>query len=169
MNKRLKTNRGVTMVEMMIVVVIIGIMASMSVPKFQKAYDRMKFKSANREITSKLRLARSKAITDKKYYGVYFDDVARTVTLFKKDPTDTLIGQFTASDEVISVDTLSQTLNYMATPLVDKAIVFKPNGGATFLGYTYVVSYTIKDDLVAIYVNHILASTGRVKGVGYYY
>ena len=157
------------MIEMMIAVVIVGIMAAMSIPKFQTAFERMKFRSANKDITSTLRLVRSMAITEKQYYGVHIDNVSRTLTLFKKNPADSLVDQFTDGDEVIQVDSLNQTFDYMGTALVNQAMVFKPNGGTTFLGYGYIVTYSYSEDMVGIYVNHVLASTGRIKGIGYYY
>ena len=71
--KKIKSNRGLTMIEMLMIGVIVGVVAAMAVPKLDRATEKMKFNTANRSITSALRLARSMAVTTKTNYGVYFD------------------------------------------------------------------------------------------------
>ena len=61
MNRILKNRAGITLIELLITVVIIGIVAAMAAPRFEIAYNRMKFKSANRDMVSSLKLARSTA------------------------------------------------------------------------------------------------------------
>jgi len=73
MKKLTKSQHGITLIELLSTVVIISIVSAMAVPRFQVAIERVKFRSANRDIVSTMRLARSLAVSDKHQYGVYFD------------------------------------------------------------------------------------------------
>ncbi len=161
--------KGFTLIELMTTVVIIGIVAAMAVPRFSKAYERMEFKSANRDLLSTLRLARSMSITNKDIFGVNFDPTSRIVTLFKKDSTSTLLNTFESGDSLIQVDTLTSTFSTITTDLTGNTISFRPNGSAVFGGGGTIVSMTYTDNLVGINQINILASTGRVSSTGDYY
>jgi len=86
--KRLRNNRlhhqaGLTLVELLITVVIVGIVAAAAAPHFEEAFERSSFNTAGRNISSTMRYARSLAISDKEPYGVSFDAEALTMTLFR--------------------------------------------------------------------------------------
>lgn len=157
------------MIEIMIAVVIVGIVSAMAVPRFQKAYERMKFRTENREIVSTMRLARSKAITEKQNFGVSFDNSSGTITLFRKNPTSTNLTQFESTDSTIQIDTLSNGFNNITTDITNNTLTFQPNGSAVFSGSGNIVTLASTPDIIGIYHINVLASTGRVKGEGYYY
>lgn len=169
MRKIYRSYAGFTMIELMITVVIIGIVAAMAVPRFGKAYERMTFRSKNREITSMLRLARSKAITDKEIYGVHFNPDLRLITLFKKDPASVNYDTYEPGDSVVQVDTMTYELDFVATDLTTNALSFRPNGSSIFTGGGNIVTMRDNEDIVGIYHLNILASTGRIQSEGYYY
>ena len=160
---------GFTFIELMTTVVIIGIVAAMAVPRFQKAYERMKFSSINKDVVSTLKVARSMSISNKDIFGVNFDANAKTVSLFKKDPASILYNTFEATDSVIRIDTLSSILSTLTTDLTNSTIAFRPNGSAIFGGGGNIVSMAITGDLVGINQINVLASTGRVQSTGHYY
>lgn len=169
MKKRIFSSRGITMIEIMIGLVIIGITASMAVPRFQIAIDRMNFRSVNRDVISKLRTARSRAISEKKDFGVYFDGATTTYILFEKAGTDPEAYE-PFSDVVVSVDTFtiasagSSDYFYFAsdsTVVSEKAVVFSPNGSASWGGM--VITFSVTEDVVAACVMDILAATGRIS------
>ncbi len=163
------SQKGFTLIELMTTVVIIGIIAAMAVPRFSKAYERMEFKSANRDLLSTLRLARSLSISNKDIYGVNFDPTSKIVSLFKKDSASTSLNTFETNDSLVQVDSLSKTFSTITTDLTGNTISFRPNGSAIFSGGGNIVCLTYTENLVGINQISILAATGRVSSVGDYY
>ncbi len=168
MKKFTRSNRGITLIELLSTVVIIGIVASMAVPRFSIAIDRIKFRAANRDLISSLRLARSNAITEKDQYGVYFAPDRRLVILYK-DTDAPASYTFSASDSILRVDTLPPQINYLGTDMTGNTILFQPNGSAKFTGGGNVVVLATTEAMVAIETHNILASTGRVESYANYY
>lgn len=168
MSEKLKSQAGVTLMELLITAVIIGIVAGMAVPRFQIAYDRIQFGSGNRDLTSTIKLARSMAITDKAQYGVHFDGESMTVTLFK-DVSTGLYAFSDGADTVIRRDTLPHQFNYLATDVEGNVVFFRPNGTADFNGGGNVATMADTEGLLGIFDNNILASTGRIHTESHYY
>jgi len=154
--------------EIMIVSVIIGIVAAMAVPRFQIAYDRIKFRSEHRDITSSIRLARSFAISDKDQYGLHFDGNQRVITLFR-DVVNPGAMTYETGDSVLRVDTLPAEFVYLGTDCDNDILIFQPNGSALFTGGGNVYTVAVSEKVVAIQSNNVLASTGRISTQAYYY
>jgi Tfp pilus assembly protein FimT len=159
--KALSSRKGITLVELMAIVVIIGIVATMALPRFTRTVNRLKFRTAARNMVSKLRLARSNAITNKQQFGVHVDEKDYTLTLFLDNQNPALF-QFDNGDSVISVDTLPDGFVYLNTDYGNPAIVYRPNGSASNTGNILFMSYG-QDDDVNVGSIQILASTGRTK------
>ena len=173
--RKLFSKRGITIIELLSTVVIIGIITSMAMPRVQKALDKIKSKSGNREIVSSLKLARSMSITDKVPYGINLGtDKPFTFTLFK-DKENLASFTFDEGDSVIRVDTLSPEFSTLTSNLSTQTIIFQPNGsvsipaGALESSQVYIVALVSTQDLFSIHDNLILPSTGRVKTYSYYY
>jgi Tfp pilus assembly protein FimT len=152
----------------MIIVVIIGIVAAMAAPKFSKTVNQLKFRTTARNMVSKLRLARSNAITHKQPFGVHVDNTEMIMTMFL-DTQNPSLHQFDVGDSVLSADTLDDGFIYLDTDFGTPAIVYRPNGSATYTGNIWFMAYTFNDD---VNIGHIqvLASTGRTKmGTLHYY
>ena len=166
MIRKLNSQKGFTLIELMTTVVIIGVIATMAVPKFESSFEKIKYNSANRDIVSILKLARSKAISDKAPYGVYFDQDNTTMTLFK-DIVSPELYEFNDGDEVIKSDTLSGDMEYLNTNLDNGAVIFISNGSSKFLSSSTSGAeiYTMKYSELTIgtQVHNILAATGRIK------
>lgn len=159
---KLKSEYGITLIELMITVVIVGIVAAMAVPRFQIAVDRIQYRTTARKITSVLRAARSNAISQKVAYGVYVDGNAMTITTFK-DVANPSTHIFETGDSIISVDTLPSDYYYLGTDVTNDVIFFERNGSSYFVGGGNVVSAASSELVVAIAQHNVLSSTGRIK------
>lgn len=159
--KALSSRKGITLVELMAIIVIIGIVAAMALPRFTRTVNRLKFRTAARNMVSKLRLARSNAITNKQQFGVHVDEQRFTLTMFLDNQNPGLC-QFDNGDSVISVDTLPDGFVYLNTDFGNPSIIYRPNGSASNTGNIQFLSYG-QDDDVNIGTIEILASTGRTK------
>lgn len=164
----LRNRRGITMIEMMITVVIIGIVSGMAMPRFQKAYERMQFRSTDREIYSRMRYARSQAITEKEPYGIKINMDAKTITLFK-DIYNTGAHTFDVGDSVVKVDTLPAGYDYIGTDVTNDVFFFEKNGSAYFSGTGNIVTVATTEDVVSIGIINLLAATGRCDLTCYQY
>ena len=70
---RIATQRGVTFVELVIVVVILSILLVFAVPNMRGIYERNKLVSASRQIISLIRYARAESITGEREIELNFD------------------------------------------------------------------------------------------------
>ncbi len=160
--------RGFTLIEMMIVAVIIGTVASLAAPSFQRAYDKHNFKTGEQNVISTLKKARSSAISSKEPFGVYVDADAMTLTLFE-NRSDPATSAFDDGDSTISVDTLPGEYEYIYSDMENSAIVFRPNGSAQATGYGNIYLAGETDGMMAYISINVLASTGRVEAYSHYY
>ncbi|MEE8578251.1 MAG: GspH/FimT family pseudopilin, partial [candidate division Zixibacteria bacterium] len=144
--------------------VIIGIVASMAVPRFGIAMDRMEFRSVNRDVISTLRLARSQAISEKNEYGVYFNAGNLTATFFEKLGT-TMNAYEDGTDRVVKIDTLGGVpgacLDGFGATFVNSAVIFDPDGSANVGGTLWTVDLT--ESHVGVGIISILPATGRIS------
>lgn len=160
--------RGITLIELMSTVVIVGIIAAMAAPRMGIAYERMQLRSKNREIISTLKVARSQAITDKLSYGVLVDGNTRTITVFQ-DLVDPAARTYATGDSIVSVDTLPTEFNYLATDCTNNVIFFEPNGAASFTGGGNINVMGYSEHAVSIMTLTVLGSTGKLNQTTYYY
>jgi type II secretion system protein H len=70
--------KGFTLIELMIVMVIIGSVIALAVPRIGKSMEKMRLRSASRKLSAVLRYTRQMAISRKKEYAVTFNDHSYT-------------------------------------------------------------------------------------------
>jgi prepilin-type N-terminal cleavage/methylation domain-containing protein len=150
--------KGVTMMELVVVAVVIGLMSALAVPSFLNYSAKMEAKSEARNIVSTLRQARSKAISERVKYGVYFDAGNRRYTYFKEKSGN---EQYDAgTDSLISQIALDRDISYGGNTFTNTTVVFRSDGSASSSGNLKLYSTAAGSD--TLYIN-VLASTGRVK------
>ncbi len=154
--KMLKSNKGITILEIMAVVVIIGIMAALAYPQFDASMNRLRFRGGAKDIVSKLRLARSNAISEKRLYGIAFNSGGGVMITFI-DSLNLSSSQYDFGDPIVKIDTFPNGFN-LATSF---NIVYRPNGSASQT-QSFTFSSSHNETTLTGEIN-ILASTGRTK------
>ncbi len=159
--RSVRNSRGITLVELMTIVVLIGIIAAMAMPEFGATMSRLKFRNSARQMLSKLRLARSNAISNKQQFGVHFDQSTRTMTVFQ-DNINPAAFRFETGDSAVSVDTLPEDFVAIYPAFGGSDVVYRPNGSASATGNILFIAYT-GCEYVNFGIIQVLASTGRTK------
>jgi prepilin-type N-terminal cleavage/methylation domain-containing protein len=161
-------SRGFTMIELMITTVIIGVLAALSAPSLQRAYEKSSFKGGERLLTSALKLARSYAISNKDLFGVYINAENRELIVFQNS-VDPSTPSYSEGDSVYWVDTLPSEFDYIYVSMANSAVVFRPNGSAVGTGYETIYLVGESDNMLAYFAISVLAATGRVGTNSHFY
>lgn len=130
---KLKSDSGISMMEMMIVVVIIGLFAAMAVPNFGGAIRKIKFDNVGREMLSTLRYARAAAIGTQRPHGVLFDGDEKKLITFM-DLVNPSAGIYETGDSIVKVDSIEVPLNVMNSSFTNSTVIFNPDGTASQSG-----------------------------------
>lgn len=151
---------GFTMLEIMIVVVIIGITATMAAPSFFNWIPNMKLKGEAKQNLNYLRQARSRAVAENSQFGVYFDVNSKQLYYFKDtfQPGSVLFDN--AADSVIEgpID-MESDFGYSDCSFTNNTVIFFSDGSASTSG-SIDIERPDQDDYFVI---SILAATGRVR------
>lgn len=162
LGRSVSDQRGISIMEMMIVVVMIGLLASLAVPSFIEQMPRLETKTQVREIVGKLREARAVAVASKGPAGVCFDGSSKTWTLFlDNNPQD---GVHNTGDSVLSTGLLGERVVMAANSFSNHDVIFNSDGSCLESGNIWLAA----EDASTVFTINVLASTGRVKlGEGY--
>ncbi len=160
MRDKLKSVTGFTMIEAMIVVVIIGVFASMAAPSFTEYIPKMKLRADAREKTNYLRQARSRAITENSQYGIFFDTGSHQIKFFK-DIVNPGSAIYDEGGDSLMVDPVCCESNVILDncTFANDAIIFYANGSASASGQIELHDTETGES----YTIDVLASTGRIK------
>jgi prepilin-type N-terminal cleavage/methylation domain-containing protein len=88
-------SRGFTLIEVMIVIAVVGIMASLSIPNMTRWLSRMRLRGAAQHMSSQIDLARKMSVTNRARYCLTFGGDAG----FNDGTTGNYLIQLTVSEE----------------------------------------------------------------------
>ena len=114
--------RGVTLLELLIVLVLMGLIAAMTIPIFGNGVSTTELKSAAREVAAGLRLARSQAIAQRTESVLLLDVAARAFSVPPDTRVHTISPQIDMKLYTAQRDIVGDNIG---------AIRFYPDGGST--------------------------------------
>lgn len=149
------SRKGFTLIEITIVIVIIALLISMSVPFFGNLFTSMGLKAAAREISTTLRTARSYAVSKNDNHSVIFtrDGVTATPDIFYvTDSGGTMVDKGHKTNPGVSI------MGGVGTT----TIIFTPNGGLDIAAgsATSVTVQNTRGNTIQVSVNSV---TGMVE------
>ncbi len=124
--RSIHNEHGFSMMEMMIVVVLIGLMASLAAPSFFEQMPRLESQAQVKEVVSKLREARSLAIARKEPAGVCFDGGNNVWTVFLDNgPADNVHN---TGDSVVTNGQIGMRVSMSYNSFTNADVIFNPRG-----------------------------------------
>lgn len=152
--------KGVTLLELLAVVVIIGILAGLAIPRMVNQLPHLRIKEGSRNAVSVLRVARMKAVSESIEYGVRWDEESRVFQLYLDPLGDNVtVESPTELHSSISITDSSTFQN-------PKVAIFTPAGGLNSSCLANGISegkIFLSNEHGDIFEIGILASTGRIK------
>lgn len=158
------SERGVSMMEMMIVVVIVGLLSALAVPNFGGAIKKMKFDNTGREIVSTMRYARAAAVGQQRPLGVFIDNDAKVMITFI-DLVSPELGTYETGDSVVRRDSLTSNVNYIGSSFANSTVIFNPDGTASQSGDVVCSGYS--SGQTRSFSVSLVAGSGRAKLLSY--
>ncbi len=158
MNRTNTNQSGITLMELMIVVITIGIMAAMAAPRFLDYIPTLKTKAAVREVVSQMRLARSAAIAEKTPIGIYFHSYEGGYTVFA-DTVDVGSHLYDETDPIIRQKEFPPEIELGYLTFDDNVVIFDADGSASTSGSIIFLSPAGEE----LYEISVLAGTGKIK------
>lgn len=145
-----RSRRGLTAIEMIVVISIIGILVGMIVPTLSKYLPGIQLNGSARTLTSNLREAQEKAVTEQNQHLIRFFPLI-------SPPAYRLIRIYQENEEIIREVTLpnGQTLTLDQTISNDQ-IIFSADGGPSSSG-----NITIGTDTITKIIN--VSPAGFIK------
>lgn len=158
--RALHSERGMSIIELTVVLAIIGMMSFIGLPSMQEWLDRYRVRTSAAEIAANIQLQRMRAVSQNQDHSISFDQAAGTYSLFRGAPADG-----------IALDVLPRALPRSvgfsgggADPIQIPAdeIIFHPDGSLNDSTSTTDQIFVGNDhgDVFAIAVNR---ATGRVQ------
>jgi len=158
MKKIASANRGFSLLEIMIVLVLIGILAAVARPSIKPFLEGIRLRTATNTIKQQLVLAKTRALGDPKLHaGVFFNATSGKTQAFLDTNSD---NQYTAGTDPIFMPcfTLFKTDTLKIISSLNNAVVFRGDGSAKASLKLCICNGYKKCDTIKV-----LASTGRIQ------
>jgi len=142
MYTKFNNDKGMTLVELVVVMAIIAVTATIAITSFASYRPHLRLKAAARDIATSLNVARMKAVARNASMTVTFDDGANTFTN-NFDPAYTSSGR----DWVGKVDIWQGTgvAKYISEPYIINTLDVK-DGKVTYNSYGIIADTNLKND-----------------------
>jgi prepilin-type N-terminal cleavage/methylation domain-containing protein len=151
--------RGFSLVELAVVVSVVGILATVSLPSFFAWREGMELKNAAGEVASVMYSARTGAITQRRNYTLAVDYAADTYAL----TPDGGSAQPRAGEPWRSVDLYLDDTDPLCPPLSDQNVIFRPNSTTDAVGYEAVYLKSRSAAVRTRYRVKVLGATGKIS------
>jgi general secretion pathway protein H len=79
------TEKGFTLLELLVVMAIVGVMAALVTPSIGHSLGNLQLRTVTREVSASLRYARSLAVSEKQRVVVFFDEDRRKMVLAREN------------------------------------------------------------------------------------
>ena len=86
----MRKNSGFTLMELMVVIALIGVLASLAVPEYINWLPRYRAKKAAMELSGQLHKVKLKAVRENRSHGVYFDSNSDRYYVLTGDGTNNM-------------------------------------------------------------------------------
>jgi type IV fimbrial biogenesis protein FimT len=154
MNKIRRNTKGFTLVELMIVITILGLVAVLSVPNYQRFMQGWRLDGETQHLASALRTARSAAVMKNIDVVFTFDPDANTYSWFEDTNGN---GNLDNGEYESAEYSLSETVDIAAHTLSSTTLTFGNKGNTRESG-----SITLRNTLNNVRQVRIFGGTGNV-------
>lgn len=149
---RMPDNKGVTLIEIMVVIAIIGIVAAIAVPNMIDWRSDRQLRGAINNLASNIQLARLKAIREAEVVSVVFDTTNNRYTLLL-DPNQN--GTLDAGEQSVRTVTLPGVVTYRSVSFSPPYFSFNSKGLPTTAGNSTVTLQYSAADTMALTMNRV--------------
>lgn len=163
---RIKNNYGITLIELIMVIVVLCLLSAVAVPNINPLVDNIKLRTAANAIKRQMIVARTRALSDINVHaGVYIDtNHNNSKSLIFLDVSSGTLYHYDATDPVYTATYKAPQGIWDSIPssgaggITDSVVVFRGDGSAKNGG-----TVIVKNKRGRIRTISVLASTGRVK------
>lgn len=124
----LRSERGFSMIELLVVAAVLTVILAFSLPAFNKSRKTAKLMNATREVSSTMKLARSRAVASSKPVIVEFDGDAGTFKAFEDADGD---SAYDIGEVMIGPYELPSTVSFTDIGFTNDRITFIGSGAAS--------------------------------------
>lgn len=132
MQTRMRRSGGLTVIELVVVMCILGVMVLISIPNIGRWLPRYRLRGAIRDAASTMQLARLGAIKDNRQWAIQFDANAQAYTILSSSGPDGAWG--TADDVGYKGDANPWPLSTRRLASYGGGVSFGDNGYGSWLG-----------------------------------